>query len=89
MLNNVHFKSKFWFKIEKMGLFLVKKVVTYGSFSFLLKKLRKFINFKKYAVSINQLYHLDDWSNKLILCLSKVELVLNYGSQFFEFNFYY
>jgi hypothetical protein len=27
MLNNVHFKSKFWFKIEKMGLFLVKKVV--------------------------------------------------------------
>jgi hypothetical protein len=24
MLNDVHFKFEFWFKIEKMGLFLVK-----------------------------------------------------------------
>jgi hypothetical protein len=37
MLNNVHFKSKFWFKIEKMGLFLVKKVVNKKSAHFELK----------------------------------------------------
>jgi len=39
MLNNVHFKSKFWFKIEKMGLFLVKKVGNKKSAHFELKLL--------------------------------------------------
>jgi hypothetical protein len=39
MLNNVHLKCKFWFKFEKIGLFLVKKVVNKKSAHFELKLL--------------------------------------------------